>query len=121
VKADLTGFGAVPGALEITPQTYDFGAVAVGASAPPKTFRVKNPSARAFEVAVRTDLSAFPVVDERCGGGIVAGGEACEVDVGFRPPEPGEHTGALIIRIGALDGGCGGGGVATAALRGTGR
>jgi trimeric autotransporter adhesin len=120
-KADLTGVGGVPGLLEIVPQTYDFGEVAVGASAPPKTFQLRNSGASAVAVAVTINSSAFAVVRNWCTGGMGGGGQACEVDVEFHPPAPGDHAAQLTIRRGVPDGGCGGGGVAVAALRGTGR
>jgi hypothetical protein len=76
--------GAAPSML--SPNPFDFGDVVVGATTPPQRFTLTNimPAAIAVE-APSIGNSEFQIVAQTCEGATLQPGDACTVDVTYRP------------------------------------
>jgi len=95
----LSGNGAVPGSLEITPQSHDFTATAVGSTSAATAFTVKNPGTTMVAgVTVSVNGADFVIVDadNKCNNVALAAGGTCTVGVAFKPGSSGDKTGTLL-------------------------
>jgi hypothetical protein len=99
----LTGTGAAPAALEITPATRDFGAHATGTTSATQTFTVTNTGgvdSGGVTTGVTGDTSQFSTGASTCSSQTLAPGGTCTVDFAFAPTTTGtknvtlEATGA---------------------------
>jgi hypothetical protein len=101
-SASLTVGGPSPRSIQITPVSWDFASVAVGATSPSVSFTLQNTSRTAagpFSITPSSD--DFIVTGNTCatsslqGAGSDASASSCTFNVAFRPVAPGA-TGALV-------------------------
>lgn len=86
-SATLTGVGLLPR----TPEAIDFGGVVVGQVSLPRTVIITNPTDTTLDIFTlgTFDDEVFPVERTSCGEELAAGA-SCEVEVRFKPQEPGD-------------------------------
>jgi hypothetical protein len=113
----LTGTGAAPGAISISPGTKDFGSVAVGATSASTVFTVSNggqsPTAALTLALTGQNAAQFALGSDACTGKTLAGGASCTVAVTFAPTAAGTAMATLTASAAGLAG------TATASLSGT--
>jgi hypothetical protein len=113
----LTGTGATPGALSLSPGTQDFGTVAVGAASQATVFTVANtgqsPTAALALAITGQEAAEFTLGSDLCSGKTLAGGASCTVGVTFSPTAAGAATATLTASAAGLAG------TATASLSAT--
>ena len=114
----LTGTGATPGALALSPSTQDFGTGVVGnAAGAPTSFTLKNTGGVGLDgVSVSLtggDSGDFSIASDACSGKSLAAGATCAVGVAFGPKTVGSKAATLAATA------TGGAMTATASLSGT--
>lgn len=101
VSVPLSGVGATPGALRITPAMHAFGSVAEGSLGTPRGFTVTNnggTTTAALAVALGgTNADQFSVVQDGCQGGTLAPQGSCDVRINFAPTGGGSKSGTLTV------------------------
>ncbi len=117
-SASLTGTGALPPGLTISPTSKNFGSVAERGSSPPSVFTVTN-TGSAPQAITSVELTGaqsgdFALDPDTCGSAVVAGGGTCTVKVAFQPAGAGARTAKLVVKSDANLS-------VTATLRGTGQ
>jgi hypothetical protein len=95
----LSGTGAAPGSLSISPTTKDLGSVVVGGTSMPATFTVTNnggSTSGAVTLAFTgTDAADFALGMDTCSGKTLAAKATCTVDVTITPKTAGAKAGSL--------------------------
>ncbi|MDZ4697218.1 MAG: choice-of-anchor D domain-containing protein [Deltaproteobacteria bacterium] len=121
-QVSLTGAGQQPGDLQITPSTFSFGGVALGAASVAHVFTVSNPSDITSGVPSvglgGANPAAFAITNNGCIGAL-ARNASCMITVVFRPTGSGAALASLQISAspgGALATGLSGNGQAIPAL-----
>lgn len=98
-RIPLAGTGDDP--VGIAPASLDFGSVAAGATAAPKTITVTNLGAVPMSVTTvafdGANLADFSVDEETCTGSPIAAHASCTVTVGFSPSAVGTRAANLSI------------------------
>ena len=116
--ANLTGTGATPANLTISPSPHDFGNVVNNTTSPTQTFTVTNnggvPSGTIATLVAGTDPAQFTKSADNCNGQTLAPGASCTVNAAFAPTSSGAKSASL-------DASAAPGGTAGAALTGTGQ
>ena len=116
LTASLSGTGASPGELVISPTPHNFGTVSVGETSNAVDFTVTNTGGSETGDVTATlsggDATEFEVVDDGCSGGTLAADATCTITVAFAPTSAGMKTTNLSVVADGVDGG------ATAALSG---
>ena len=119
LTVQLTADVVTPGALTISPQSFDFKSWNVGASSPAQVFTVTNTGMTAsgtISVALTptngTTAAEFPVTDA-CSGKALMANATCTISVVFSPAARGSRSATLAVNATP-------GGPATASLTGTG-
>jgi hypothetical protein len=92
----LTGTGAAPAGVSLTPTSLNFGAVGVGLSSAPQTVTLTNNGGLPLAISGTTISAGFAVAASTCGTSLVAGG-ACAMQVVFGPMAVGPIAGALVL------------------------
>lgn len=113
--ASLSGTGATPGVLSISPTTRDFGSVLQNTMGPTQVFTVTNTggsttSAITIDIG-GTQANQFNKTADGCSGMTLGAGNSCMVSVRFEPSSTGPKSGSLTASAG---------GSASASLAGTG-
>ena len=115
VSVALSGTGLSETALVITPESRDFGDVAVGQMSAAVTFTVRNPNPAPVTMLANSISGGdfiVPAMGDKCTG-MLAANASCQIDVVFRPMSEGAKSATLISTgTGAAQG--------MAALRGSG-
>lgn len=105
----LSGLG-VPGTGEpsaaarppvaVAPSRVDFGEQPVAAAAGPLPLAIANRGEGTARVAVRIEPAGgpFSIASDVCSNAPLAPGEACVVEIGFRPTGPGLETATAVVR-----------------------
>ncbi|MGH2938871.1 MAG: choice-of-anchor D domain-containing protein [Solirubrobacterales bacterium] len=133
--AILSFFGAGEGAMQValegtavapsvslSPNSRDFGAVAIGTAGPTQTFQLRNESGEAQTIDSATltgpDLGEFSVRSDDCAETVLAPGASCAVAVRFAPQSAGAKAATLRLRGpgGTTAAGLSGEGTATVAV-----
>jgi hypothetical protein len=113
----LTGTGAAPGALSLSPGAQDFGTVPVGSTSPATSFTVTNTGQSATDSLTLSvtgqDAAAFTLAADSCSGQTLAAGASCKVSVTFAPAAAGPAMATLTAAATGLAG------TATASLSGS--
>lgn len=113
---ELHGQGLAPAAT-LTPSSFDFGRVAVGARTAAHAFAVRNDGTGPLELGsvsvVGADLDQFSLGGEECTDAVLGPGEECQVRVRFGPDSAGAKSARLRIAVG--------GGASSATLSGSGK
>jgi hypothetical protein len=112
LTVDLTGTGAPPGAVSITPGTVAFGQVEVGITSSPLPVTAANNSAAAIPISSVSVTPPFMLFSNSCGTTSLAPYSDCQVEVEFAPTLVGSASGLLTFTDGA--------GTQTVQLTGTG-
>ncbi len=101
----LAGTGTVPRA-SVEPSRLSFGEVDVGTTSEARAVRLGSSGSDALRIAgvavSGADADAFSA--RGCSGAVVAPGEACRVEVRFRPRRAGPHRAELLLRHDASGG-----------------
>lgn len=100
-QVPLSGKGATPGAIMLTPSgSIALGTVSLGSSAP-STITVKNTGGTTLNsmstVVHGTDAAAFPVDTDNCGGKSLAAGATCTISIHFAPTATGDKIATLTV------------------------
>lgn len=97
----LTGQGAFPAALSITPMTFDFRGVGLGSSSMPTTFTVTNtggsPTGAPSVAVTGPDGAMFTQSGTTCGAALAPAG-TCTVTLVFVPTTTGPRSATLEVR-----------------------
>ncbi len=98
LTANLTGTGAAPGELQISPTTYQFGTRVIGSASAAQSFTVSNNggspvSLGTISVAPESD---YAVGGSNCGASLPAGTN-CSVSLVFTPSAAGDRPGQLTV------------------------
>ena len=101
-SAALSGVG-IAGKLTITPLTWNFGSVIVGATSAAKTTTLKNPNTVALHIDTATPSGDFTITSDTCSGNNLAPAGSCTVGVKFSPTQTGIRSGSLTITDDALN------------------
>jgi len=100
VPASLSGTGANPASLSISPTTNDFGSVVVG-SAQSADFTVTNnggvPTTTALVVELSSTTTDFSITNDECSGAPLAATASCIVTVRFQPTSAGARSATLQV------------------------
>ena len=116
-SASLSGSGAAPANLTISPTSHDFGTHATGEASAPQTFTVTNsggvPSGTISTSLSGTDAGQFAKSIDGCNGQVLAPGVGCTVDAVFAPSSVGGKSASLQASASP-------GGTASASLSGNG-
>src|SRR5690606_8801248 len=114
VRVDLAGTAAPAGPpVSISPSSYDFGTVDVGATATHR-FTVRNETAQSRRLNGLGTAQPFAVSGNSCLGDLLAPGAECWIDVTFAPGASGLRTEVLSVSVDAF-------GPVTVSLSGTGQ
>ena len=96
-RIPLVGTGGA-GVIRTTPQSHDFGAVALHATAGPLVVLVTNSGTEPLAVGLLTlEGKDFTLQNDHCSHTRVPAGLSCTVEVLFSPQSPGILTAALVI------------------------
>ena len=107
----LSGTGAAPAGVSLSPASLAFGAIGVGLSATAQTLTLTNKGGSVLNIASVAASGDFAVASSTCGASLNAG-DACTLTVVFTPKAAGARAGLLTIADTA--------GTQTVALSGTG-
>ena len=100
----LSGIGLPPGALTVTPGSYDFGSISVNAVSADTTFTVTNSGGAATgPLTVSAPGNGFVVAGNSCAAGL-APAKTCALAVHFAPTVVGNATGTVTIGDGTVSG-----------------
>ena len=100
----LSGIGLPPGALTVSPSSYDFGSISVKAVSADTTFTVTNSGGAATgPLTVSAPGNGFVVAGNGCAAGL-APAKTCAVAVHFAPTVVGNATGTVTIGDGTVSG-----------------
>ena len=106
--SNLSGTGADPAQLSVTPATHDYGRQVIGSTSGAQTLTVTNtggvPSGAVTTGRTGPDLSDFPVSGDTCNSQSLAAGGTCTVDVSFQPAAAGDREAALTVSAVAAGG-----------------
>ena len=95
-SAALNGVG-VAGKLTITPLTWSFGSVIVGASSTTKTTTLRNPNTVALQIDAVVPSGDFVIKSDTCSGNDLAPAASCTIGTTFSPTQTGTLSGSLTI------------------------
>ena len=95
-SAALNGAG-VAGKLTITPLTWSFGSVIVGASSTTKTTTLRNPNTVALQIDAVVPSGDFVIKSDTCSGNDLAPAASCTIGTTFSPTQTGTLSGSLTI------------------------
>ena len=116
-SASLSGTGAPPAALAVSPTPIGFGTYATGTASAFQTFTVTNTggvdSGTITASLTGTDAGSFTTANDTCTGQVLAAGASCTIDAAFAPASTGAKSASL-------DATAAPGGTASAGLTGTG-
>lgn len=112
ITASLSGTGLGAAAIQLTPPSLDFGALAIGTTSAPQSVTIANTGGQSSSLTSETVTGDFHISTNTCTGSLPAAG-SCTVSVVFTPSASGSRIGALTVAD-AL-------GVQTAPLSGTGQ
>lgn len=106
--ATLVGDGAAPliDALAAEPRGVSFGEQPTATTSTPRAVTLTGHPDREVTIGAITitaDSLAFDVVEDRCGGAVLAPGGSCAITVAFRPPSSGPQRGVLTIEVPGVD------------------
>jgi hypothetical protein len=91
--------------LGISPQSFDFGSVAIGAAAPTRRFTLTNTGAAALTLSGATFSGPFAAVADSTGCAAfpvtLQPGAACDLVVGYTPASTGASNGGVTIAAGS--------------------
>ena len=96
----LTGTSVVPGpAVSLTPATFNFGTVNVGASSGSQNFSITNVGSTNLIITkvAATNVPEFPVTSDGCAGATLTTGQKCVIAAKFTPTLGGARTGTISI------------------------
>lgn len=94
--AALTGTGAAPGAVLLTPMSLNFGTVTVGQTSATQSVAVQNTGGVAVMLQSESVSGDFQVTSNGCGGSLDAGA-SCVISVLFAPTARGTRNGSLTV------------------------
>lgn len=95
----LTGFGVVRG-LTVSPESLDFGRIAVGDTSAAQTITVTNTGNTDEPVTSVNVAAPFRVASDGCSGTTLVPDGSCQVSVTFAPTAPGDQTGTFGVTVG---------------------
>jgi hypothetical protein len=98
----LSGVG-IAGKLTITPLTWSFGSVLVGATSVAKTTTLKNLNKVALHIDTVTPSGDFAISSDTCSGKDLASAASCTIAAKFTPTQTGARSGSLNITDDALN------------------
>lgn len=105
--ANLTGNGVSPGALSVTPATFDYGNVVQGSSSGQQVFTVTNtggvPTGTPGAMLVGTG-QGFSITGNTCSAALLPSG-TCTFTVVFAPLAPTRNTQSVLLQVSASPGG----------------
>jgi hypothetical protein len=96
VAAVLNGTGLAPGTLSLSPGSYNFGAVVVGAASASATFTATNSGGVAVTLQPPSATGDFKIVSTSCQASL-SPAYSCSVVVDFNPSVTGNESGTLSI------------------------
>ncbi|HJX66250.1 MAG TPA: choice-of-anchor D domain-containing protein, partial [Polyangia bacterium] len=100
----LSGIGLPPGALTVSPSSYDFGSISIKAVSADTTFTVTNNGGAATgPLTVSAPGNGFVVAGNSCAAGLQPA-KTCAVAVRFAPTVVGNATGTVTIGDGTVSG-----------------
>jgi hypothetical protein len=100
----LSGIGLPPGALTVSPGSYDFGPLSVNAVSADATFTVTNSGGAATgPLTVSAPGNGFVVAGNSCAAGL-APAKTCALAIHFAPTVVGNATGTVTIGDGTVSG-----------------
>jgi hypothetical protein len=88
IRYNIGGYG-IDACFSYTPDSHDFGDVALGATAGPLTIRIQNICG--YDVTIDEDTLTgldsddFEIMNDTCSGATLAGGQVCTYDIGVKP------------------------------------
>jgi hypothetical protein len=101
VTVNLEGTGTLAGAVSLTPAIVIFSPVAVNSTSAPLPVEAANSSTGAIPIAGITVTGPFVVAGNSCGTVSLAADSDCQIEVSFKPTQPGPATGMLALSDGA--------------------
>ena len=100
----LSGIGLPPGALTVSPSSYDFGSISINAVSADATFTITNSGGAATgPLTVSAPGNGFVVAGNGCAAGL-APAKTCALAVHFAPTLVGNATGTVTIGDGTVSG-----------------
>lgn len=96
VSAALSGTGAPPPSLAITPASFDFGAVLLGTSSAPVPFQIKNPGSVLLMINAPSATGPFQVAGTDCTPTLTPN-QSCTAHVRFTPTQANLAMGSLSV------------------------
>jgi hypothetical protein len=99
----LSGTGAFPAAIQVTPSNFAFGEVGVGVASTPATLTVTNPGSLASVTGLTLTVPAgFQLVNNTCAATLAAA-SSCTAGVEFTPTITGAQSGNLTVSATGLN------------------
>jgi hypothetical protein len=109
---DLDGTGTPAGPVSVSPNMVSFGPMAVGSTSAALPVAVTNSSAASVPITAIAVTGPFVIASNACGTTSLSANAACQIELAFKPAQPGPAAGTLTLTDGA--------GVQTVELTGTG-
>lgn len=95
-SATLTGTGAAPASVVLTPLSLDFGVLTVGLTSPTQSVSISNTGGVAATRQTPTVTGDFTITANTCGSALLPG-VSCSVAIAFSPTAPGTRNGAFTM------------------------
>ncbi len=92
----LTGTGAAPAGVSLTPTALAFGAVGVGLASPAQTLTLTDNGGLPLTISATAVSAGFAIASSTCGSTLAAGA-ACTMQVVFAPTAAGAAIGTLLL------------------------
>jgi hypothetical protein len=112
IKVALDGTGTAGGTVTLSPNIISFGQEAVGSTSAPLQIAAGNSGTAAIPITGLAVTGPFAIAGDACGTVSLAPESDCQIQVSFKPAQPGPATGTLTLTDGA--------GTQTVDLNGTG-
>ena len=96
IAVSLSGTGASPTGVTISPSTLDFGIVAVGTTSNPLQLTVENATTGAVPVTSIAVTAPFVLSTNACGATLAAHSD-CQITIAFAPSQAGTMKGSLAL------------------------